>query len=164
ATAGDRVVAVTAEQRIVPSAAVDGVVALAAIQREQHGCGKRRGIDLVVAGQAPDIKEITGLGRGEGDLRCKAGGRDDTARLGQTDGVVGVAGLDPDAVDRTIADAGGSVGQIDRHQLYVGAAEVVDPDGIGVAECLELDALDVIQRHTAAADVPADSGNSGREG
>ena len=52
--------------------------------------------------------------------------------------------------------------QVERDRLHVGAGQVVDGDGVGPAEGVERDGLDVVEVHHDAGDVAGEPQRVGR--
>ena len=76
------------------------------------------------------------------------------AAAGDGDGVVAGRAVDDHAVGRAVALAAARRRrQVDGDLLDVGAGEVVDRDGVGAAQGVDLDVLDAVQVHGDVADV-----------
>ena len=80
----------------------------------------------------------------------------ETERAGaeHVDDVVAVGAVDDHRVGRRVAGgAADRAGEIDVDLRHVGAGEVVDRDGVGAAERVEVDRLDVVEIHDDVAEV-----------
>ena len=95
---------------------------------------------------AVDDERVVGAFRpADVDLRGKAGDRDRAAVPDDGDlRVVAVGAVDGHRVGLRVAGAAGRR-QVDLDGLHVGAGEVVDREGVGAAERVELDRLDVVR-------------------
>ena len=150
------IVPTPAEDKVVALAAGDLVVAVAAVDREVDLAGLEPGsVDGVVAGKPVDGERVEGaLGAGERHLRRQS--VDDYARAaaGDGDGVVAGRAVDDHVVRRpvTLAAARRSR-QVDVDLLGVGPGEVVDRDGVGAAQRVDLDVLDAVEVHGDVGDV-----------
>jgi hypothetical protein len=71
--------------------------------------------------------------------------------------IVAVGGVQGDGVHLAVASAA-SCGEVDVDLGHVGAAEVVDDDVVGAAECVEVDRLHIVQVHHHGGDVAGELG------
>ena len=141
AAADQDVVAGAAEQRVVAGAADQDVVAVAAVGRELR-CRRRRpeAVDDVVAAQGVDRHPVVGrLGAGDVDLGGEPGHRDDAVVAGDRDHVVAAGAVDDDGVRLAVAVPLPGAGEVEVDLVDVGAGQVVDGDGVGAAEGVEVD-------------------------
>ena len=61
--------------------------------------------------------------------------------------VVAVGAVDDDGVGRAVAGAAAGAGQVEVDLGDVGAGQVVDGDGVGAAQGVEVDRLDAVEVH-----------------
>src|SRR5262245_15490115 len=131
----DHVVAVTTDE---------DVVAVAAVLGQRDGVGRQaRGVYHVVAGQGIDLQLIVGgLGAGDVHLRRQAGHLDPAAVSSDRDGIVAVGAVDDDRVRGAVAGAAArGRRQVDVHLGHVGAGQVVDGDGVGTTQGVDVQRL-----------------------
>ncbi len=94
---------------------------------------------------------VGGLGAGHVHLGGQPEDRRAGGVAGHEDDVVTVGGVDDDRVRLAITAATGR--QVGVDLGHVGAAQVVDDDGVGAAEGVEVDDLDVVEIHRHVGDV-----------
>src|SRR6202008_4551510 len=82
----------------------------------------------------------------------QAGHRDHAIVVGKRDHVVTLGGVDDNRVRCSVAPAR-AAGQVDVDFVEVGAAEIVDGDGVGAAQGLEVDRFDPVQVHHDIGDI-----------
>src|SRR5262249_20940065 len=129
-------------------------------QPDQIG-GQVRGIHHVVAAEgvhrqvvvrplrAGDVHE--GEQAPDGDACPVVKGRD-------LDGVVVVGAVDDDGVACAVADADAcSATEVEVERRKVGCGQVVDGDGVGAAEGIEVDRLDAVEVHGDVGDIPGEA-------
>src|SRR5262249_54942348 len=132
------------------------VIAVAAVRRKLDSAGGQAGgLHYVVAGQGVDDQPIVGR-LGAADVHHGGQtGDGDTGRVAGYRNHVGVVGaVDDDGVGRPVAGvAAGSARQVDIDLGHGGAGQVVDGDGVGAAEGVEVDGLAVGEVHRPAGHV-----------
>jgi hypothetical protein len=116
-----------------------------------------RGIDPVITRAAVDGQLVGGIGMEDGHRSAGAGDQDSpSADRKQIDRVVAGGAVDRDVVDLAVADARAERAlEIDCHpgEREVGAGEIVDHDGVGTAEGVDIDPLDAVEVHRDASGV-----------
>ena len=145
-----------AKDEVVALAADDLVIAGAAVDREVDLAGFERGsIDGVVAAQAVDRERVEGaLGPGERHLRRQSVDHHARTTAGDSDGVVAGRAVDDHIVRRAITLAAAHrARQVDIDLLGGGSGEIVDRNGVGAAQGVDLDVLDTVEVHGDGADV-----------
>ena len=160
-----RVVARTKRGHVIPAPAVDevasraagdGVVAIAAVDREIDLPGVEPGrVDDVVSDAAVDDKQVSaGIGALDRDLCRQAIDGHRRAAGDYADRVVGRGAVDSDGIrDGVALAAARHRRQIDGDLLDGGSGEVVDVDVVDAAQRCELDILNAVDVHNDIADV-----------
>ena len=153
APAGDRIVAVAAQQMVGALTADDQIVAGSAVNRELEKSGGKSGrIDHVVAVEPVDGQIVGSLGVGDVDIRGEAIDADDPTSRCDRDRVRACRAVHVHGVDRTIA-ATAAGAEVDVDLGKVGAGHVVDGDIVGAAQCAEIDRLGAVHIHRDVANV-----------
>src|SRR5262249_41611925 len=126
------------------------------------------GVHRVVAGQGVDREPVPGgLGAGDADL----GGQAEDGNPGRVAGdhhrVISIGAVDDDGVSLTVT--GSIVGgrrQVEIDLGHVRASQVVDGDGVGPAQGVEVDLLHAVEIHRDVARVAEEAGGvaAGRDG
>src|SRR5262249_52077524 len=118
----------------------------------------RAGVDGARAGARVDVEPVVrGLGVEDGDRRGEAADLHASRVPVDDDRVVPVGAVDDDVVVGAVAGgAPEGPGQVDVHAGDVRAAQVVDRDGVGAAEGVEVHGLDAVGVHDDAGDVARD--------
>ena len=145
------VVAAAAVDEVVPLAADEDVVAGAAVEgqadRIRLAAHSRR---RVVAAEGVD-REPVARRLAPRDVHRGGQARDRRRRVAEPATAIAVravGAVDDDGVGRAVARAGpAGVGQVEVDLGDVGAGQVVDGDGVGAAQGVEVDLLDVVEVH-----------------
>src|SRR5262249_20211143 len=129
------------------------VVAVAAVGDELHA-GKAARLDHVVAGKTVDDDAVVGVEVGDVHRFRQARNRDHAIVVLDRDHVVAGGGVDDDRVRRSVAtSAAQRSGEVDVDVLHAGSGQVVDRDGVGAAQRVEVDVLDAVEVHGDAGDI-----------
>ncbi len=138
----------------MPAAADKHVLAVAAVGSELHRRAEVRGVDDVVTTEPVDDEVVGRIKAGDGHRGGQAGHRDHAVVVGDGDHIVAAGGVDDDGIRLAIARAAARRrSQIDRDLVHIGAGQVVDRDGVGAAQGVELDVLDAMKVHGDVADI-----------
>src|SRR5262249_35412258 len=149
------VFAIATKETVVAAAAKQDVVARPAIEGEHRVFGRQRhGREGIVAGATGDDERIGCLRGADGDELRQTGDRQRAALAQHVDVVVALGAVDGHAVGREVAGAAaGRRCQVNGDLHHAGAGKIVDRDGVGAAQGVELDVLDAIDVHGDVADV-----------
>src|SRR5262249_60924166 len=80
--------------------------------------------------------------------------RDHAIVVHDRDRIVAVGRVEDDRVGRTVAAGGaGLCAQVDRDLVHVGSGQIVDRDGVGAAQRVDLDVLDAVEVHGDVGDI-----------
>src|SRR5262249_35934473 len=91
--------------------------------------------------------------------------RDHVVVVRDRDHVVAVGGIDDDRIGRTIAaGAAGLCAEVDGDLAHAGSGQIVDRDGVGVIQGVDLNALDAVEVHGDGADVAGDDAGGAPRG
>jgi hypothetical protein len=159
----------TADQDVVPGSAQEGVVAgtadqnvvaIAAVENEPRPvAAEPRGIDHIVTPQSGDADSVVGVEVIDHDLAGKAIDHQRTVHDRQRDDIVAGGAVDSDGVVLTVASgAADRPSQVDVDASHVGAGEVIDRDGVGSAESMDVHGLDPLRVHRDGADIAEQHG------
>src|SRR5262245_6885949 len=152
----DKVVDVAALKRLLAGAGEDRVIAHAAVecQRDRGRRRQRRGVDAVIAAKAADGELVAGIGVVDGHLGRKSGDSNRGAGQRHVDVIAAVAAVDEYSVSLAVArGAADGPREVDRHEVHIGAGEIVDIHDVSAAQGVELDGLDAVQIHGDVGDV-----------
>src|SRR5262249_680158 len=131
----------------------DVVVAGAAIDGQRgHEGGQARGADHIGAAEALDGESVRGFGGVHVHLRVQADNRVAAAGAEDLDVVRGVGPVNDDAVRRPVLTPRGR-GEVHVELRQARAAQVIDGDGVGAPQDIEVHALDVGEVHDDVAEV-----------
>src|SRR6185369_9867299 len=172
----DEVIAVAADERVGAVAAVDVVVAVAAVERELYQSRQSARYEGVVTAQTVDGKAVVGRFRiydvhlsVQAVYLHHAIGRDDVDEVPET-AVVAVVASDNDGIASGVAGPVDTKIDVDRRHIKSGG-EAVHLDGVGAAERVQRDRLDMdeVHRDVNVADIAGDAkmrrvGRKGQDG
>src|SRR6185503_17050193 len=132
------------------------VVAGATVECQRRDArGNRAAVDDVRTGRALHDDAIAGFGGRDPHLRAEATDEHVRAAGAERDVVGAGATVHRHRVVRRVAGRGGGRrGEIDAHAARVGAAQITHVDVVGAPQCVEIEALDVVQVHGDVGDVP----------
>src|SRR6185312_14387337 len=139
----DEIIAVSADQHVVSTAATNGVIASAAIDGElDMPAGQRRSVDRVAAAKTVDNEGVVRTFRTlDRHLRRQAGDQDGGAIAGDVN-FFAATRAGPDARREVVINL-----------RNVGIAQVIDGDGVGAPESPELNVLDIVEIHADAGNI-----------
>src|SRR5262249_6664282 len=155
-SADEDVVARPTRQGVVAGTADEDIVAVAAICDELDRAGRQpRSIHHVIAGQGVDRQLVVGSLRAlDVHLCCQAQHGHAAGVASHHGDVVAAGAVDDDAVGGTVAGAAAGRGlQVQVDLVDVGAGQVVDGDGVGAAQGVEVNPLDAVEVHRDVGDV-----------
>src|SRR5262249_31076460 len=141
---------VTAEQMVGASATENGVVPSTTIDGQIDDAGRQGGSvdDIVTSTAADDQRVIGALRTADVDLNRKTDDRHRGSRTHHLDGIGAMWAVDDARVGLTVASGPADrPGEIDVNLRHDRLAEIVDGHGVGAAESIDVDSLDVVEIH-----------------
>src|SRR5882724_2744458 len=154
------VVSGTPQERVVAAAADQDVVTSAAVEDELRTVGADpRGLDHVVTTEAVDVDGVVEVEVIDHDFACEAADHKGTVLDRQRDDIAAAGAVDHDGV--VLAVAGGAAdgsGEVDVDLLDGASRHVIDRDGVGAAERVEVEGFDTGRVHGDGRDIAEQCG------